>query len=931
VRIDRIRIEGFGQFHDCEFGPLDQSVSVFLGSNEAGKSTLLQFIRTVFFGFRSRPKDEWYPPLQGGRHGGHISIVDERGERFEISRFIGRGFGPVQVRGNDGGVHAESLLGELLGGHGHDVFTNLFAFTLTELQTAGVLENEDVNRQIYSAGVGERNLPEAARRLGQARRKLFLPGGRKHRLAAIQRQILELEDRLRESKGQSRRHGEVVAELAELAAAKEDLRAQIAAATARIDRAQRLKAARGDFEEFEAAQDRLAQLPQIEGFPESAIARLDAAQDRLGSARSERERSKRALERARQALPALPGGGHMDVDDVGVRRLVVGRSEFDSSVRSLPQREVELVRSQAAFDSAAAELGEDWPAEKIEEFAITAQTRSQIAEFGLRLAQAASELADERAARRQTMVQLDSAREYQGSAGSRSFSAAGNPTRLVAATVAGIAIAAILIGALAARGAPPQLVFGAAAAGFGIAMLGTAVYLARSVLRTGEATAEVNRLEAALRAGEQRERRAESALEAERGAWREWLEAAGLHTSFSPDQLHELRAFAAGARATLENLESTRHRIRAIRRDINDYAAIVKALADQAGLPCQVEDSASVAAAADGLIELVERTRSSQTAFADAGRELADREQALAGLQGELADLLATGGADDAEHFRQRARTWDQRLSLDSQAQQALTRLKRHCGGDQTINDLCRQLADPDPAMHANADQAQNDLEDLNAALQSNARREGELLSELRGFESDEESDRLVQQRDVLLGQLSQAAHQWKVVTLAEHLLAEARRRYENERKPAIIRTAQEVFANLTAGRYRQIVAPLGSDTIEVVEEGKSRKRPENLSRGTREQLFLALRFGLIRELNQQAPRLPVAVDEVLVNFDPGRAMRAATELVKLARTNQLLVFTCHPPTVEIFAKAALEIGEPKPAVISLDQARYSDRLSESG
>ena len=50
-------------------------------------------------------------------------------------------------------------------------------------------------------------------------------------------------------------------------------------------------------------------------------------------------------------------------------------------------------------------------------------------------------------------------------------------------------------------------------------------------------------------------------------------------------------------------------------------------------------------------------------------------------------------------------------------------------------------------------------------------------------------------------------------------------------------------------------------------------------------------------------PRLPVVV--ALVNFDPQRARVAAESFAQLAETNQVLVFTCHPSTAEMFADAA--------------------------
>jgi uncharacterized protein YhaN len=47
-----------------------------------------------------------------------------------------------------------------------------------------------------------------------------------------------------------------------------------------------------------------------------------------------------------------------------------------------------------------------------------------------------------------------------------------------------------------------------------------------------------------------------------------------------------------------------------------------------------------------------------------------------------------------------------------------------------------------------------------------------------------------------------------------------------------------------------------------------------------------------------------VWVDEILVNFDPDRAQRAAQAFADLARTNQVLVFTYHPAMLATFTAA---------------------------
>ena len=53
MRLNELYIDGFGHFHDRALGPMDSTLTVLYGPNEAGKSTLLAFIRTVLFGFKS--------------------------------------------------------------------------------------------------------------------------------------------------------------------------------------------------------------------------------------------------------------------------------------------------------------------------------------------------------------------------------------------------------------------------------------------------------------------------------------------------------------------------------------------------------------------------------------------------------------------------------------------------------------------------------------------------------------------------------------------------------------------------------------------------------------------------------------------------------------------------------------------------------------
>ncbi|HET6498569.1 MAG TPA: hypothetical protein VFH17_05925, partial [Coriobacteriia bacterium] len=154
-------------------------------------------------------------------------------------------------------------------------------------------------------------------------------------------------------------------------------------------------------------------------------------------------------------------------------------------------------------------------------------------------------------------------------------------------------------------------------------------------------------------------------------------------------------------------------------------------------------------------------------------------------------------------------------------------------------------------------------------------------------------------------------AERFAELMIAARLLQRAQERYERERQPDVVRDAQRAFATMTRGRYRRVAVPLGSSAIEVFEDSARARHTGLLSTGTAEQLYLALRLALVGRLGQTGAALPVLMDDVFANFDPERRAGAAEVVAELARTRQVVVFTCHPETAEVF-------GRVEPGLVSL-------------
>ena len=333
-----------------------------------------------------------------------------------------------------------------------------------------------------------------------------------------------------------------------------------------------------------------------------------------------------------------------------------------------------------------------------------------------------------------------------------------------------------------------------------------------------------------------------------------------------------------------------------------------------------------VAAAAAQLADLhiavagrVQERAEVQRSLERAQRDVHERGNDLSVAEVELKALLQSGSAESAEDFRNRAEIHAQRSVLVEERRDLLARLQGRSGPGERLERLKQSLQDTDIQTIENAIRRVSDeRNEIGRSLDELADQRAEIRISLDGLTSEEESSWLRAEHHRLLEEMRGYARDWTVLAIAENLLKEAQSKFERERQPDVIRHSQEFFRDITQGRYQTVFSPLDKPEIHVSDGSGSTKQPNELSRGTREQLFLSLRFGYIRDLGQRAERLPLLVDEALVNFDPERGMSAAVAFTNLAQTNQVLVFTCHPQIVDWFVTAAVRLGVEPPQVIDI-------------
>lgn len=149
--------------------------------------------------------------------------------------------------------------------------------------------------------------------------------------------------------------------------------------------------------------------------------------------------------------------------------------------------------------------------------------------------------------------------------------------------------------------------------------------------------------------------------------------------------------------------------------------------------------------------------------------------------------------------------------------------------------------------------------------------------------------------------------NQWLEFAFAKEILERAKKQYEDNSQPQIVRIASTFFNKITDNVWNGIKVNLDDRSVNVIDENGKLLPAELLSQGAKEQLYLSLRLAHIKNRSLTKRPLPILMDDILVNFDR-RRMRNTAEVLNLmvqenlgANNNQqILYYTCHERTAEI-------------------------------
>ncbi len=209
----------------------------------------------------------------------------------------------------------------------------------------------------------------------------------------------------------------------------------------------------------------------------------------------------------------------------------------------------------------------------------------------------------------------------------------------------------------------------------------------------------------------------------------------------------------------------------------------------------------------------------------------------------------------------------------------------------------------------------------LEAAI-SQLTRAADALSRVQG---DDDVATLTAERRAIEARLEEGAMRYLEDRLGVILAERALRRYRDTHRSGMLQSAEAAFSMLTGGVYSKLTTQAGiaggETLIAIRERDGHSKLAAQMSKGTRFQLYLALRAAAYEQLTGNGVALPFFCDDIFETFDEDRTRTACRLMHRIGQQGQAIYLTHHAHVVDI----AREVCGDAVQVLSLPPAGFAN------
>lgn len=404
--------------------------------------------------------------------------------------------------------------------------------------------------------------------------------------------------------------------------------------------------------------------------------------------------------------------------------------------------------------------------------------------------------------------------------------------------------------------------------------------------------------------------RFEAVAEAASSAYAEWeakwaVEVAGTGLSKYVKTVDDAEQALAELESVKQNLDKAaatkRDRIDTMNRDIDEFKRLAAGIVDLLQLyDLREADPRDVVRALSPKLKEAEAGEARRAA-AEQARSKAELQHEAAKQQVErvkatVAPLLAAAGVAtlvDAAHLVAKSEEKRKLLAEIEAGRRAIIQESDGLGLDAVMT----EVAECDLAQVAvELTNANDSLDQVHAEQTRLAAEHTQAKLAVEAFGGGSDAAVAEARRQEALAGMADASERYIKVTAAAKLLSWAIERYREQSQGPLLKRAGQVFETLTLGRFSRLLVDFESTPPRLTAlrtDGQAVDVP-GLSEGTRDQLYLALRFAALQLHLGKAKALPFVADDLFINFDDERSTAGLEALRELSKETQVIFLSHH-------------------------------------
>lgn len=881
--IKDIYIDGFGIFNGFSLNKINKGINIIVGNNEAGKSTLLKFLRYTLFGY-PRFKDQRMPPLRGGSHGGSVKAILSSGKEIVFKRS-----GDDSISFLYDGVNSQnqSQWAQLLGNASADLYNNVYSFSLEELVDISSLTESGVEDKIFSVGLGlgnlsigvvESEIKNSVDNIYTARgHKQLMPGiikqleNKKARIGEIQQNIPRYNDLKTEIKNLENELGRLDDEIREMRFEKNKLENYLKCYQSYVI--------------IVSAENELKKLPALQDYPIDGINKLDKLEqyeEKLAEEISELKNGKadqKGVEELKNDINSISYNERLLERRDTVEYLDKNLEKYKQAITDKSNEEQKINKYNQSIKKGISDISYKWAENDVTGFSDIISHKNVVEEFVVERNKLAEEI-------RYAEAQL---KAFEGKESSIN----------VNNVFTFLAIISLI-------GSVPAFFYGVYVLGGSLVVIALILFFGKKhILKKNIQSNSAAELES-LKMG----------AEETRKAFQDYLKnKLNLPPTLSEESSLKVFELIEELKSKINDREALRNKINNERIPfISDFESKALSVKDTIGNSSSKEN---IEVLVNQIVAEHKRSDESFKQKTQLQKELSSKEKVFENniskskqIISEIDNLLKSINASDRQEFRKKYEENNKVKELTDKKKSSIETMETIAGygkADEVItffNETDKETVDSRVEELA-------ELIELKEKEAGKGRRElGEKINETRSIEGKSELADVLTELETEKQKLKDAYKDWLNGNTALKILSEVKAKYEKEKQPEVIKASGNYFNKITGDKYRRIRVSMDEKEVAVFDAKEESKKIGQLSRGTKEQLLVSLRLGFIEEYEKRAEPLPVIVDEILVNFDQYRAKQTAEILQEFGKERQVLIFTCHKSTIDYFDSKNITVNQ---------------------